>query len=395
MQNHRIQQQPKDSAKQKHSADKNSESRIPSDRSSDLLLRLSAMGKASPPDIPLTPQNILNLQQTVGNQAFGHMIQTKPISTQITPIIQKQDKEGQKSSNKKIIPQKNGDIWVLVSWLDDKSKHGLNKSKIYAPEVIREILKKWRQSGTLGWMTDKDIKAAAEKLWIYGPVSPLKKYDVIKGFDAEILSHFSLPSKAKDIQMLPAADYTMIILIKGGVIPKGKPNAIKKLGKKAASVIEQQTGMPVDDTGKGLIIEDLNRAINRDWSKDQKTLVLQINRDTSNMLFDIQQNRKWDRFVDKLKKENKVVFSYKEGAAGAKGKGGKKGRRLPAWAGRLKKKVRALIKETRERDPKTEYLPDRFYIYFSENKQAWRGGGVIYGIAGEKKLGVGVDISKK
>ena len=35
------------------------------------------MGKASPPDIPLTPQNILNLQQTIGNQAFGHMIQAK------------------------------------------------------------------------------------------------------------------------------------------------------------------------------------------------------------------------------------------------------------------------------------------------------------------------------
>ncbi len=422
MQSSRIQQKPKDSVHQKHSADSYSRSGASSDKSFDLHLGLSALVGADPSDIPLTTQNILALQRTIGNQAVDQLIQAKlkvgppgakyedeprvqpaqgaavqPKSTYrpLTPLIQRQAKKGQPSSAKKIILQKNGDIWVLVSWLNDKSKQGLNESKIYAPEVIRLILEKWRQFGALGWISDKDIQAAAEKLWIYGPVNPLKKYEVIKSFDAEILSHFSLPSAARDIQMLAAADYSMIILIKGGMIPQAKPKAIKKLGKKVVTVIEQQTGMSVDATGQGVIIRDLTRVIQQDWSTQQKTLVLRVERNTSNSLFDIQQNKKWDKFVDKLKKENKVVFSYKQGAAGAKGQSAKKGRKPPAWAVRLKKNVQALIEETRKRDPKTEYLPDKFYLYFFAKKQVWRGGGVIYGIAGKDRLAVGVQISKK
>ncbi len=39
--------------------------------------RISAKNAASPPDIPLTPQNLWYLQKTVGNQAVGRLIQAK------------------------------------------------------------------------------------------------------------------------------------------------------------------------------------------------------------------------------------------------------------------------------------------------------------------------------
>ena len=85
----------------------------------------------------------------------------------------------------------------------------------------------------------------------------------------------------------------------------------------------------------------------------------------------------WEIFRSKLKKGGKVTFIGKTGAEGGAGK-----RKTPEWARKLRNKVRLLIEQTRDKDPKTEYLPDRFFIYFS---QSWRGVGTIYDQDGRKK----------
>ncbi len=77
MPNHKLQHQQNESSHQSNSAKKATEVEKPSERLYENPFHFSVMGGATQPDTPFTPQNMLNLQRTIGNQAVGRMIQAK------------------------------------------------------------------------------------------------------------------------------------------------------------------------------------------------------------------------------------------------------------------------------------------------------------------------------
>lgn len=72
------QQQQKENSNQANLAKKSQKTeQLPEKDYSNPFSRPAMMGSASPPDIPLTPQNIMFLQRSIGNQTVGRLIQTK------------------------------------------------------------------------------------------------------------------------------------------------------------------------------------------------------------------------------------------------------------------------------------------------------------------------------
>ncbi len=74
---HKFQRQQKEKTHRAHSVPKADEPEKPPAALQRVSPRISTRNAASPSDIPLTRQNILYLQQTIGNQAVGRLIQAK------------------------------------------------------------------------------------------------------------------------------------------------------------------------------------------------------------------------------------------------------------------------------------------------------------------------------
>lgn len=77
MSNDKLYSLRKESTHQSNFIKKTRETEKPPERLYDNTLYLSLMGGFTPSDIPFIPQNILFLQQTIGNQAVGRFIQVK------------------------------------------------------------------------------------------------------------------------------------------------------------------------------------------------------------------------------------------------------------------------------------------------------------------------------
>ncbi len=77
MPDHKTQHQQKENTHHQNSAKKVTEAEKPSERLYENPLHFSVLGGATPPDLTVTPQNIRFLQQTIGNQAVGRIIQAK------------------------------------------------------------------------------------------------------------------------------------------------------------------------------------------------------------------------------------------------------------------------------------------------------------------------------
>ena len=77
MESQRAQQQQKENKKQNPSASKVNQFERAPETFYENPWRHYGTGGDSPPDLSLTPQNILFLQQSIGNQAVGQIVQAK------------------------------------------------------------------------------------------------------------------------------------------------------------------------------------------------------------------------------------------------------------------------------------------------------------------------------
>jgi len=77
MPNHKLQQQQKENTHQANYIKKATEAENPYERLYNNPLRFSVIDGTTPPFIPFTPQNMMFLQRTIGNQVVGRFIQAK------------------------------------------------------------------------------------------------------------------------------------------------------------------------------------------------------------------------------------------------------------------------------------------------------------------------------
>ena len=77
MLNHKLQHQQKENTNQTNSAKKNSEPDKLKEHTPANPFFFSRLGIASPPDMPLSPHNMMFLQKNIGNQAVSRFIQPK------------------------------------------------------------------------------------------------------------------------------------------------------------------------------------------------------------------------------------------------------------------------------------------------------------------------------
>jgi len=198
--------QQKERTHQNSSAQKAADAEKPHERMRQYHPRFSFTGSAPPPNIPPNPQNILNLQQTIGNQAVGRfiqaklkigqpgdkyeqeanrvadavmgrpepqlhpqpaeeeeeeLIQSKPLSEQITPLFQRHVEEGEAIQTKLMFPSRLT-IQKQEEPEEDEETIQTKRHKSKSPEITSNLVSRIQSLRGSGHPLPKSIGAYFE-----------------------------------------------------------------------------------------------------------------------------------------------------------------------------------------------------------------------------------------